>query len=102
VLVISFIALLNGLCELLNVFDFFLVLIVDLLDNFERAMALAEDPESFFSAAFATLLVHLHAVVSSLGALYVEKDLTILFVALYCGTHVDTLLTTDYAPNVEF
>lgn len=92
----------NRLGKLLDVFNFLLVLVVYHLQDLEGPVRLAVDLEyALFVRTMGALLLHLHAVVLSLGALHVEPDLALLLVALYAGAHVKTFLAADEAALVE-
>jgi len=69
-------------------------------------MTLAEDLEDTLSMVatlvlFVALLFDLHAVVGSLGALYMELDLAVLLVALDASSHCVALLAADHTALIK-
>jgi len=92
---------LNSFCELLDIFYFFLVLVVYFLNDFKRSMRLTEDLEWSFTVGGALFLFNLHAVACSLCTFNVEINVAILFLAFYTGPNLTTFLATNYTSERE-
>ena len=97
----NFQTLLDRLGKFLNIFHSLLVGVMDLLNNFERSMGLAEDFVGLLILRLHVLLLYLHAVVSSFGTLNVEVNVAILLVTLDNCSTVDALFPTDNATDVK-
>ena len=88
-------ALIDCFCEFLNLLDFFLVLLCNLLDYLEGPVTFTEDLEHFFSVTGSVFSFYLHTVVCSLGAFDMEIDLAIGLIAFDASTNVDASLAAD-------
>jgi hypothetical protein len=98
-LVLCFYCLFDSFGELLDIFNFFSVLVFYFLDDFERSMFLAEYLENFLFVAQMILLFNLHAVVTSLGAFYVEVDGALGPTAFDASTNMAAFLSTNDTPK---
>ena len=92
----------DSLGVLLDIFDFLVVLLVDLLDDLERPVAFAVDFELLFAVVRCSFLLDLHAIVGSLCALDMEEYVTFRLVTLDAGTDSDAFLATDHTSFLEF
>lgn len=100
-LIVSLVAPFNGFGEFLYVFYLLLILVVDLLNDLERSVTLAEYFESLLPVALVGLLVDFHAVVGPLRAFDMEVYLAVLLQTLDSRANVHAFLTADYAADVE-
>ena len=94
--------LLNCSREVLDVFDFFLVLAFYFFHNFEGPVFFTINTEDFFFVAHVVLFIKIHAIIGTFGAFDVEVDLAVRFAAFNTSTYIAALFTADDTSMCKF
>ena len=94
-------ALIYSSREFLNVLYLLGILIIDLLDDFERSMRFAEDFIDLFSRGTG-FLFNFHAIISPFSTFNMKVYLTVLLCTLNDCPYIWTFFTANDTSNVEF
>ena len=94
-------ALVYSFCEFLDVLNLLSILVIDLLDDFERPMRFTEDFINLFSG-WTSFFLDFHTVICPFGTFYVKIDLTVLLCTLNDSSHVRAFLAANDTSNIEF